>query len=71
MGDGVEIIITPRHLERFVFSLIIIALAVLLIIKWSGGSCDVIDNEMTAAALKEAGTNETNQTINAAEAEPV
>ena len=69
MGDGVEIIITPRHLERFVFSLIIIALAVLLIIKWSGGSCDVIDNEMTAAALKEAGTNETNQTINAAETE--
>ena len=31
MGDGVEIVITPRHIERVVYSLVIIALAVLLI----------------------------------------
>jgi hypothetical protein len=38
--DGIEIVITPRTLERFIFSTIIIALAILLIIKWDSPSVE-------------------------------
>lgn len=67
--EGVEIVIRPKHIERFVFSLVILALAVLLIIKWGGGSCDAADNDTTGAMLTEAGVEEDNQSINASSAQ--
>ncbi|MBW2990543.1 hypothetical protein KY348_02440 [Candidatus Woesearchaeota archaeon] len=67
MAEGVEIVIKPIHLERIAYSIVIIALAVLLVIKWGGGSDNVADNETTGALLAEAGMNETNQTVNASQ----
>ena len=64
MAEGVEIVIKPIHLERIAYSLVIIALAVLLIIKWTGGSCTVVDNETTGAALMETAGEDTNETAN-------
>ena len=65
MAEGVEIVIKPRHIERVVYSLVIIALAVLLIIKWTGGSCTIDDNQTAVDVDEQAGLNETNETSNA------
>jgi len=69
MAGGVEIVIKPIHLERLAYSLVIIVLAVLLILRWNGGSCIVPGNETTGAVLTGAGLNETNQTANASQEE--
>ena len=69
MTNGVEIVIKPRHIERVVFSLIIIALAVLLVVKWNGGGGSGVDTSATGAALTEAGLNETNQTASTTKTE--
>jgi hypothetical protein len=63
--EGVEIVIKPIHLERVIYSIIIIVLVVLLITHWDGGSCDP-DKEADAKAntLTGAGLNQTNQTAN-------
>ncbi|KYK26759.1 hypothetical protein AYK26_04770 [Euryarchaeota archaeon SM23-78] len=67
--EGVEIVIRPRHLERLGFSLVIIALAVLLILKWNAGTCVIADNETTTTPTAQTGLNETNQTLNATQEE--
>jgi hypothetical protein len=43
--EGIEIVITPRLIERIVLGLLIIALAVLLVIKWNGNGCEIAKNE--------------------------
>ncbi len=60
--EGVEIVIKPIHLERFIYAIVIIALAILLIIKWNGGACDVATD--TTATTTTTTTNQTNQTAN-------
>lgn len=67
--DGVEIVIKPIHLERVIYSLVIITLAILLIIKWNGGGVAVSEEQATAGVIAEATTNETNQTTNASQEE--
>jgi hypothetical protein len=63
--EGVEIVIKPIHLERVIYSVVIIVLAVLLIIHWKGGSCNVNkEAEANMNTLTEAGINQTNQTTN-------
>lgn len=65
--EGVEIVIKPIHLERLAYGLVIIALAVLLIIKWNGGGAGVIEEKATAGVIAEAGLNDTNETTNVSE----
>jgi len=62
--EGVEIVIKPIHLERVIYSIIIIVLIVLLIIHWRGGSC-ISDQQKESAQLAEAAINQTNESINA------
>lgn len=64
MMEGVEIVIGPRQLREAAYILVIIALAVLLAIKWDGGSSDV-DKETGGTTPTGAGLNQTNQTVNA------
>ena len=52
--EGVEIVIRPIHLERLAYILIIIALAVLLIIKWGGSGCVVDDEKLQENLSSEA-----------------
>ena len=61
--EGVEIVIGPRQLREAAYILVIIALAVLLAIKWNGGSSDV-DKETEGITPTGAGLNQTNQTTN-------
>jgi hypothetical protein len=61
--EGVEIVIKPIHLERLIYSIVIIVLVVLLITHWNGGSSDV-DKEAKGNTLTGAGLNQTNQTAN-------
>ena len=64
--EGVEIVIKPIHLERFIYAVVIIALAVLLIIKWDGGACDVETDKTAGTTVTTTATiNQTNQTLNA------
>jgi len=61
--EGVEIVIKPIHLERFIYWVLIIALAVLLIIKW-GGDCDTTKQTKETGTATGTGLNQTNQTLN-------
>jgi len=62
MGEGMEIVIKPIHLERFIYAVVIIALAVLLIIKWGGGSCDADKQAKATDVQAGARLNQTNLT---------
>jgi len=62
MAEGVEIVIKPIHLERLAYSLVIITLVVLLIIKWNSGG--VAEENSTAGVIAEMELNNTNQSIN-------
>jgi hypothetical protein len=59
--EGVEIVIKPIHLERFIYAVVIIVLAVLLIVHWGGGKCDA-EKEAKGTTVPGAGLNQTNQT---------
>lgn len=61
--EGVEIVIKPIHLERVIYSLVIITLAVLLIIKWNSGGA-LPEDQATAGVILEAGVNDTNHAVN-------
>jgi len=61
--EGVEIVIKPIHLERLIYSIVIIVLLVLLITHWNGKS-PADDNEAKETTLTGAGLNQTNQTGN-------
>jgi hypothetical protein len=67
MAEGVEIVIGPRQLREAVYILVIIALVVLLIIKWNGGSCAEKKTAETGLPAG-AGLNQTAQTANATNA---
>jgi len=41
--EGIEIVITPRIIERAVFSIIIIVLLVLLVLQWTSPDCSARD----------------------------
>lgn len=66
--EGVEIVIKPIHLERAVYVLIIIALAVLLVIKWNAAAhcTPEIQSESgsQAGASPASGSSLANQTAN-------
>jgi hypothetical protein len=49
--EGIEIVVTPRMVERVVLGIIIIALVVLLIVKWNGGSCTDIATNKTVEKI--------------------
>ncbi len=61
--EGVEIVIKPIHLERLIYSIVIIVLVILLITHWNGGSSSV-DKEAKGNTPTGAGLNQTNQTTN-------
>jgi hypothetical protein len=61
--EGVEIVITPKTVERIIYSTVIVILLVLVIINWGSKSCGVPDNKTTANAVAATqGTVETNTT---------
>lgn len=63
--EGVEIVIKPIHVERLIYSIVIIVLLILLITHWKGGSCDDSkEADAKASVLTGAGVNQTNRTGN-------
>jgi hypothetical protein len=64
MAEGIEIVIGPRQLREMIYIVVIIALVVLLIIKWNGG-CDTTKETKGNDVPATTGLNQTNQTLNA------
>ena len=64
MSEGIEIVIGPRQLREMIYIVVIIALVVLLIIKWNGG-CDTTKETKGNDVPATTGLNQTNQTLNA------
>jgi hypothetical protein len=58
--EGIEIVITPRIIERAVFSIIIITLLVLLLVQCSNNNCDV---EKKTEEKTESETIKTNPSV--------
>jgi hypothetical protein len=64
MAEGIEIVIGPRQLREMIYIIVIIALVVLLMVKWNG-HCDTTKETKGNEVTTTAGLNQTNQTVNA------
>jgi hypothetical protein len=61
--DGVEIVITPRTLERIAYSTVIAVLLILVVVHWGGGATCSDQGQTTANAVLENEKNTTNNTV--------